>query len=74
LAPRAVIGGRELDQFLADKDAVVKELDVRGCPMRREYGRRSLAKRRGSAQTNVPKLRLGNVPEFAEEQRPLALR
>jgi regulator of protease activity HflC (stomatin/prohibitin superfamily) len=28
LALRAVIGGRELDQFLADKDAVAKELEV----------------------------------------------
>ena len=27
LALRAVIGGRELDQFLADKDAVAKELE-----------------------------------------------
>jgi len=28
LALRLVIGGRELDQFLADKDAVAKELEV----------------------------------------------
>ena len=28
MALRAVIGGRELDQFLADKDAVAKELEV----------------------------------------------
>ena len=28
MALRAVIGGRELDQFLADKDTVAKELEV----------------------------------------------